>query len=205
MTAIEDGTSCTKSRSLQPIFWPLTYFVLKVCSGRIFCTVQSRIHVWVHPLKMMCYIPKLGHCNLYFDPLPTSKKCLSSICVSCTVSPWLTIFICGYIRATGVEGFPQSSYPFGCLVNLHSWQRIFNITVNFLKLQTHHTFLAWILLFYAVLNLVLLSPDIPCLYKQCRSRSVGFWRNHWSGSELFAIKYMNLYQQTGSDWLKIGK
>ena len=24
--------------------------------------------------------------------------------------------------------------------------------------------------------LVLLNPDIPCLWKQCRSRSVGFWR-----------------------------
>ena len=26
------------------------------------------------------------------------------------------------------------------------------------------------------LTLVLLNPDIPCLCKQCRSRSVGFWR-----------------------------
>ena len=27
------------------------------------------------------------------------------------------------------------------------------------------------------LTLVLLSPDMPCLYKQCRSRSVGFFRS----------------------------
>ena len=27
------------------------------------------------------------------------------------------------------------------------------------------------------LTLVLLNPDIPCLFKQCRSRSVGFWRS----------------------------
>ena len=27
------------------------------------------------------------------------------------------------------------------------------------------------------LTLVLLNPDIPCLCKQCRSRSVGFWRS----------------------------
>ena len=43
-----------------------------------------------------------------------------------------------------------------------------------------------------------------CLCKQCRSRSVGFWRSqliwvctveeaNWSGSALFAIKYVNLY------------
>ena len=40
------------------------------------------------------------------------------------------------------------------------------------------------------LTLVLLNPDITCLRKQCRSRSVGFRR-----STLFAIKYVNLYQQ----------
>ena len=48
------------------------------------------------------------------------------------------------------------------------------------------------------LTLVLLNPDIPCLCKRCRSRSVGFCS--WSGSEsaLFAIKYMNLLQQLES-------
>ena len=38
------------------------------------------------------------------------------------------------------------------------------------------------------LTLVLLNPDMPFLCKQCRSRSVGFW----TGSALFAIKYVNL-------------
>ena len=48
-----------------------------------------------------------------------------------------------------------------------------------------------------MLTLVLLNPDIPCLYKQYRSRSVGFEAN-WSASALFPIKYVNLYQQPGS-------
>ena len=46
------------------------------------------------------------------------------------------------------------------------------------------------------LTLVLLNPDIPdmsCLCKQCRSRSVGFT------SAMFAIKYVNLYQKSGSN------
>ena len=30
---------------------------------------------------------------------------------------------------------------------------------------------------WLLLTLVLLNPDIPCLCKQCRSRSVGFWRS----------------------------
>ena len=36
------------------------------------------------------------------------------------------------------------------------------------------------------------------LCKQCRSRSVGFWRSNWSGSALFTIKYVNLYQKPWS-------
>ena len=51
------------------------------------------------------------------------------------------------------------------------------------------------------LTLVLLNPDMPCLCKQCRSISVGFWRSHseanWYGSALFAVHYVNSYQQSG--------
>ena len=35
---------------------------------------------------------------------------------------------------------------------------------------------------------------IPCLFKQCRSRSIGFF--DWSGPALFVIQYVNLYQQS---------
>ena len=48
------------------------------------------------------------------------------------------------------------------------------------------------------LTLVLLNQDIPCLSKQCRSRSVGFFNQlasseaNWSGSALFGTKYVNL-------------
>ena len=48
---------------------------------------------------------------------------------------------------------------------------------------------------FCCLTLVLLSPDMPCLYKQCRSRSE---EANWYGSALFAIKYVNMYQQPGS-------
>ena len=45
-----------------------------------------------------------------------------------------------------------------------------------------------------MLTLVLLYPDIPCLYKQCRSRSdqLASEEANCSGSALFAIKYVNL-------------
>ena len=39
-----------------------------------------------------------------------------------------------------------------------------------------------------VLTLVLLNPDMSCLCKQCRSRSVGFREANWSGPALFVIK-----------------
>ena len=40
------------------------------------------------------------------------------------------------------------------------------------------------------------EPNMSCLCKQCRSRSVE--EANWSGSTLFAIQYVNLYQQSGS-------
>ena len=43
-------------------------------------------------------------------------------------------------------------------------------------------------LFRQLLLTLVLNPDIPCLCKLCRSRSVA----------LFVIKYVNLYQQPGS-------
>ena len=45
------------------------------------------------------------------------------------------------------------------------------------------------------LTLVLLNPDMSCLCKQCSEEA------NWSGPALFAIKNVNLKQQ--SDWLKI--
>ena len=47
-----------------------------------------------------------------------------------------------------------------------------------------------------LLTVVLLNPDMSCLCKQCRSRSVG--EANWSGSALFVIQNVNLYQQPGS-------
>ena len=47
---------------------------------------------------------------------------------------------------------------------------------------------------FKMLTLVLLNPDIHCLCKQCRFRSVALE----SGSALFAIQYVNLYQRSGS-------
>ena len=41
--------------------------------------------------------------------------------------------------------------------------------------QTIDTY--WQVIYYYFLTLVLLNPDIHCLCKQCRSRSVGFWRS----------------------------
>ena len=56
------------------------------------------------------------------------------------------------------------------------------------------------------LTLVLLNPDMSCPYKQCRSRSVGFWR-----SQLILIctvchsvyEFMSTIWIKESDWLKI--
>ena len=54
-----------------------------------------------------------------------------------------------------------------------------------------------LLYFFSLLTLVLLKPDILCLCKQCRSRSVGFWRSQliWKGTVCHNV---NLYRQSWS-------
>ena len=49
------------------------------------------------------------------------------------------------------------------------------------------------------LTLVLLNLDISCLYKQCRSRSVGFWR-----SQLIWIStvYHSVTEYVSTTWIK---
>ena len=51
---------------------------------------------------------------------------------------------------------------------------------------------------WCVLQLWSCWLDIPCLCKQCRSRSVGFFRSQQIWICTVCIKYLNLYQQPWS-------
>ena len=56
------------------------------------------------------------------------------------------------------------------------------------------------------LTVVMVNPDISCLCKNSVDPDQHASKEaNWSGSALFVIKYVNLYQQPGSrfDWLKI--
>ena len=48
------------------------------------------------------------------------------------------------------------------------------------------------------LTLVLLNPDISCFANSVDPDQLASEEANWSGSALFAIKYANLYQQSGS-------
>ena len=48
------------------------------------------------------------------------------------------------------------------------------------------------------LTLVLLLPEMACLYKQCRFISVGFWRSQLIWICTVCHQYVILYQQRGS-------
>ena len=55
-------------------------------------------------------------------------------------------------------------------------------------------------------TLVLLNPDIPCLCKQCRSRSVGFWRSQliWICTVCHQVcEFISTIGIKLSNWLKI--
>ena len=56
------------------------------------------------------------------------------------------------------------------------------------------------------LTLVLLNPDIPCLCKQCRARSVGFWRSQliWICTVCHSLcGFISIIWIKESDWLII--
>ena len=58
----------------------------------------------------------------------------------------------------------------------------------------------------STLTLVLLKPDIPCLCKQCRSRSVGFWRSQmiWICTVCHSVcEFIATIRIKESDWLTI--
>ena len=75
--------------------------------------------------------------------------------------------------------------------------------VHFLALQ----FISFLVLSFTLLTLDLLNPDIPCLCKQCRSRSVGFWRSQliWICTVCHSVfEFISTTWIKQSDWLKIG-
>ena len=43
-----------------------------------------------------------------------------------------------------------------------------------------------------------MNPDIPCFANSIDPDQLASSEANWSGSALFAIKYVNLYQQSGS-------
>ena len=56
------------------------------------------------------------------------------------------------------------------------------------------------------LTLVLLNPDIPYFCKQCRARSVGFWRSQliWICTVCHSVcEFLSTIWIKSSDWLKI--
>ena len=57
---------------------------------------------------------------------------------------------------------------------------------------------------YWSLTLVLLNPDMPCLRKQCRSRSDGFWRSQliWICTVCHSVsEFISVISIKASDWL----
>ena len=61
---------------------------------------------------------------------------------------------------------------------------------------------------YAILTILLLNTTCPVLANSVDPDQLASEEANWSGSALFAIKWVNLYQQSGSSnligWLRMG-
>ena len=81
-----------------------------------------------------------------------------------------------------------------CTVYLSVFEFISTIWIKksgWLKIRSRHGILS--LFSIKRVNPSLAEHHMPCLNKQCRSRSVE--EANWSGSALFVIKYVNFYQK----------
>ena len=133
----------------------------------------------------------------------SEKTCL----ILCCVSMWGLGFVslgCSFDKMLrDVIGIPRPhlSHNLGKELLLHEWPRKAKSVCKCIPaicfLWRNKKIYPKIINWYSSLTLVLLNPDIPCLCKQPRSRSVGFWRSQliWSCT---VCHYVNLYQQPGS-------
>ena len=151
--------------------------------------------------------------NNYFASDVYSSKCLhatSSKVLFCTIYVDDVTFLLGSVGKMFFHGIFLMPSKLG---KIFSKQHFEMLNLFFLKIMFWH-FMQIVFIkdnLLELLNLVFwgkkkyhqfvvcwISPDMPCVCKQCRSRSVSFWRSNWSGSALFVIQYLNSYQQPGS-------
>ena len=145
-------------------------------------------------------IPIHGHLNV--------QESLVMICAKCSHVK----DVCGVLHSMKIL---TQRYPFGinflylwntciclptwitCLVHF-TYRYCFDI--NFLYLWNMG------LPVWCILTLVLLNQDIFCFCKQCRSRSVGFWRSQliWICTVCYSVyEFVSTNWNKKCDWLKI--
>ena len=121
------------------------------------------------------------------------------------------------------EGFWRTRRQTGsqkCCLPFEKWQEIFqiyqvplilHILISTGNCQLHILLLKQqIIITYPkqwdILTLVQLKPDIPCICKQCRSRSVGFWRSQliWIYTVCCSVcEFISINWIKESDWLTV--
>ena len=100
-----------------------------------------------------------------------------------------------YIRAThhvDGRGWDREKY---IIIFVQDWYLWGSYSVILQVTNPDQTTIMYNLISSFTVNPSLAEHDMPCLSKQCRARSVSFFR---SKSALFVIKYMNSYQKPAS-------
>ena len=131
--------------------------------------------MWVHLLKMVYWVPEVVHDDLYFDLWPVLyKKQLSNAfllkCMAWANQSWWPSKDGGSGKCPGGQVVSTPNYK------MKSWGSEFEYCWLY-GTSLHRGFHHYSSIISVWLTLVLLNPDIPCLCRQCRSRSVGFFRS----------------------------
>ena len=139
------------------MLWPYNYFkysgqFLQMANWWFFYFSQKTAVCWKFFSSMLRAWYFMGMVPLHFTVLLTKKTNLATSCLlSCISSPLY-------------KGFPSKKER-NLLLRWMGLAFFSFFTTKMYVIGTH------------ISTLVLLNPDMSCLCRQCRSRSVGFWRS----------------------------
>ena len=106
-----------------------------------------------------------------------------------------------FLSIQGISGFSRTGLTCTLFIIVHLFTVPFGVIGRICSVI--HCDSSWI---SSLNTLVMLNPDILCLCKQCRSRSVGFWRSQliWLCTVCHLLcEFIATIQIKQSDWLKI--
>ena len=136
-------------------------------------TVKDKINLKIHVCRSLLFLINQAvdqsPCSDFGFPIWDKGSCIFFLCL------WDGFYYCSFLYCSFfVELCVRTLWGFSHLALLNSYCCVWWV----LSGEKRELFLCFCYVHVCtILTLVLLNSDTPCLCKQCRSRSIGFWRS----------------------------